>query len=494
LKGIRRLSEPAVLPWYEPAPVSFFTRRPSYPWIVVGTVCVGAFMGQLDASIAQLVLPELEREFQASLSSVSWVAVAYLLTVAALLPVFGRLADIMGRKMLYSGGFLVFVAGSTLCGFAPSLEVLIAARVLQGVGAVLMQANSVAIIVAAVGGANRGRALGLQAAAQAVGLSTGPVLGGLLISSLGWRWVFFLNLPVGLLGTTLALLALPQTRRVGKPPGFDWAGAVLLMPAMTALMIALNEGASWGLASPALIGCLALGTLLLAAFIRRELRIASPLLDLSLFRDRAFSAGNLAGLLSYGILFGVFFLLPFAFERIYAASALEAGLRLAVIPVMLGCLAPVSGWLSDRLGPRWLTVGGMLVTSAALALLFVTLDGSPGRLWLVTLALAIFGLGLGLFTAPNNSAIMSSASASQTGEAGGVLNLMRSFGMSTGIATAAALLSWQLAAMAGHGADTLHAPRPELIAAAHSVIAVFAGVALLAAAASLIRGRPAPTR
>jgi EmrB/QacA subfamily drug resistance transporter len=488
------LSEVAASPWYEPAPVSFFTRRPSYPWIVVGTVCVGAFMGQLDASIAQLVLPELEREFQASLSSVSWVAVAYLLTVAALLPVFGRLADIMGRKMLYSGGFLVFVAGSAICGFAPSLEVLIAARVLQGVGAVLMQANSVAIIVAAAGGANRGRALGLQAAAQAVGLSAGPMLGGLLISSLGWRWVFFLNLPVGLLGSLLGLLALPQTRRVGKAPGFDWAGALLLMPAMTALMIALNEGASWGIASPALIGCLALGVLLLAGFIRRELRAASPLLDLSLFRDRAFSAGNLAGLLSYGILFGVFFLLPFAFERIYGASALEAGLRLAVIPVMLGCLAPLSGLLSDRLGPRWLTVGGMLVTFAALALLFLSLDGSPGRLWLVTLALAIFGLGLGLFTAPNNSAIMSSASVAETGEAGGVLNLMRSFGMSTGIATAAAVLSWQLAAMTGHGGGTLHAPRPDLIAAAHAVVAVFAVFALLAAAASLIRGRPAPAR
>jgi MFS family permease len=149
--GIRRVSEPGAPPWYEPAPVSFLTRRPSYPWIVVGTVCVGAFMGQLDASIAQLVLPELEREFQASLASVSWVVVAYLLTVAALLPVFGRLADIMVRKMLYSGGFLVFVAGSAICGFAPSLEVLIAARVLQGVGAVLMQANSVAIIVAAAG-------------------------------------------------------------------------------------------------------------------------------------------------------------------------------------------------------------------------------------------------------------------------------------------------------------------------------------------------------
>lgn len=476
-------------PWHEPAPVAFLARSPSYPWMIVGTVCIGAFMGQVDASIAQLVLPELETEFQARVSAVSWVAMAYLLTVAALLPIFGRLADIMGRKLLYSGGFLLFIIGSALCGFAPTLPALIGARVLQGVGAGLVQANSVAIIVAAVGGAHRGRAIGLQAAAQAVGLSAGPALGGLLISSLGWRWVFFLNVPVGLLGTILGLLILPQTRTKAAPPHFDWDGAILLAPAMTALMIVLNEAASWGPTSPALIGCLILAVALLAGFIWRELKAKSPLLDLSLFGDRAFSAGNVAGLLSYGILFGMFFLLPFAFERIYGLSSLEAGLRLTVIPIMIGCLAPVSGWLSDRIGARVLTVGGMLITCLGLLLLLASLDGSPGMIWLVTLALAVFGIGQGLFTAPNNSAIMASASADETGEAGGLLNLMRSFGMSTGIAAAAAVLSWELAALSGQGVSMLHASHADRIAASHAVIILFATFALLAAAASLVRGR-----
>lgn len=461
--------------------------------MVVGTVCVGAFMGQLDASIAQLVLPQLEREFAASVSLVSWVAVAYLLTVAALLPIFGRLADIMGRKLLYTSGFLLFVLGSALCGLAPSLAALIASRVLQGVGATLVQANSVAIIVAAAGPARRGRAIGIQAAAQAVGLSAGPALGGLLISSLDWRWVFFINVPVGLLGSVLGWLLLPETRREGPTPRFDWDGALLLAPALTALMVALNEGASWGL-SPALVICLLLAAILLALFIHRETRAKSPLLDLRLFRNSAFAAGNIAGLLSYGILFGVFFLLPFAFERIYGLTSLGAGLRLAVIPVMLGCLAPVSGFLSDRFGPRWLTTGGMLVSFAGLALLLIALDGSTESLWLVTLALAVFGLGQGLFTAPNNSAIMASASASETGEAGGLLNLMRSFGMSTGIATAAAVLSWRLASLSGHSSGTLHAPRHDLIDAAHIVIAVFAVFCLIAAGASLIRPRPMAPR
>jgi EmrB/QacA subfamily drug resistance transporter len=361
--------------------------------------------------------------------------------------------------------------------------------VLQGVGSALVQANSVAIIVAAVGDRRRGRAIGVQAAAQAVGLSAGPALGGLLISTLGWRWVFFLNVPVGLMGTLLGLLILPQTRRDGAAGRFDWDGAILLAPALTALMIALNEVASWGLASPALIFCLLLAAGFLAGFIWRELKAESPLLDLSLFRDLSFSAGNLAGLLAFGTLFGVFFLLPFAFERIYRLSSLEAGLRLTVIPIMIGCLAPLSGRLSDRLGPRALTVGGMVAILAGLLLLLAALDGSPDMLWLVTLALAVFGIGQGLFTAPNNSAILASTPKGETGEAGGLLNLMRSLGTSTGIATAAAVLSWQLATLPGHSIGTLHAPRADLIAAAHAVIAVFAGFALVAAAASLIRGR-----
>ena len=173
----------------EPPPAASVARLPSYWLFVIGTVCIGAFMGQVDSSIAQLLLPKLELEFNARLSTVSWVAVSYLLAMAAFLPIFGRLADMMGRKLLYTGGFLLFVLSSALCGLAPSLPVLIAFRVLQGIGAALLSSNSVAIVVAAAGPARRGRALGILSAAQAVGLSTGPALGGLVLDLLDWRWV-----------------------------------------------------------------------------------------------------------------------------------------------------------------------------------------------------------------------------------------------------------------------------------------------------------------
>ena len=242
----------AVLKGREPPPAQIVARLPAYRWCVVGTVCIGAFMGQVDSSIAQMLLPRLEHEFGARLSTVSWVAVAYLLAMAAFLPIFGRLADMVGRKLLYTGGFLLFVLGSALCGFAPNLPVLIAFRVLQAIGAALLSSNSVAIIVTAAGPERRGRALGIQSAAQAVGLSAGPALGGLVLDTLGWQWVFWINVPVGLVGAVIGWLVIPVTKDLPDDSRFDWKGAFLIVPALTALMAVLNEGHAWGVTSPAL--------------------------------------------------------------------------------------------------------------------------------------------------------------------------------------------------------------------------------------------------
>src|SRR5262245_49458559 len=225
----------------EPPPAQIIARHPSYWWFVIGTVCIGAFMGQVDSSIAQLLLPRLELEFNARLSTVSWVAVAYLLAMAAFLPIFGRLADIVGRKLLYTAGFLLFVLGSWLCGFAPDLPVLITCRVLQAIGAALLSSNSVAIIVMTAGPERRGRALGIQSAAQAVGLGAGPAIGGLVMDTLGWQWVFWINVPVGLAGAAIGWFVIPQTKELPPDHRFDWQGALLIVPVLTAVMTALNE-------------------------------------------------------------------------------------------------------------------------------------------------------------------------------------------------------------------------------------------------------------
>jgi MFS family permease len=457
----------AVLKGHEPPPAEFFTHLKGYRWIVVATVCIGSFMGQVDSSITQLLLPRLEHEFGARLSTVSWVAVAYLLAMAAFLPIFGRLADMVGRKLLYTIGFVLFMLGSACCGLAPNLPVLIGFRVLQAIGAALLSSNSVAIIVMTAGADRRGRALGIQSAAQAVGLGAGPAIGGLVLDTLGWQWVFWIK-------------ALASDER------FDWTGAFLIVPALTSLMMVLNEGHAWGTTSPAFLASALLAVILLTLFMRTERHADAPLVDLGLFRQPGFTSGNIAGLMSWAALFGLFFLMPFVFIRAYGDSALVAGLRLSIVPVLLGAVAPVGGVLYDRLGARIVTVAGMLICVAALALLFGVLDGQPGGLPLVMLALAIFGFGQGLFISPNNSAIMAAAPVQLTGEAGGLLNVMRCIGTSVGIAAGSSLLAWRLQALTGQGSTT-HAPADALLSASHDVILLLGAFAAVTAAVSLVQ-------
>lgn len=477
----------------EPPPPSALAQRSWYPWLVVGTVCVGAFMGQVDSSIAQLVLPVLERDFKLDLSALSWISVAYLLALAVLLPIFGKLADLYGRKLMYLGGFLLFILGSGLCGTANDFGYLVAFRLLQAVGAACLQANSVAIVVDAAGPDRRGRAIGLQAAAQAVGLSTGPALGGLLVYTLSWRWVFWVNVPFGLLGAMIGWVVLPRTATVAADRRFDWFGAAMLAPGLTALVILINQSQTWGIASPAIIGCAGVVVILTPFFVRYERRRPAPLLDLRLFRRYAFWAGNLSGLFSYGMLFGMFFLMPFVFERGYGEDPFVAGLRLAVIPIALGLLSPISGALYDRLQARVLTSVGMSLSLASFVLLTLFLQPGENNLFAVTGALVLLGIGQGLFTSPNNSSIMGAAPPNHAGQAAGVLNVMRSFGTSIGIATAATLLAWRLAAMGGHFIGTLHTPPRMLLAAAREVILAFAAFAAVGGVLSWLRpdrGRP----
>ena len=384
--------------------------------------------------------------------------------------------------------------GSALCGFAPNLPVLIAFRVLQGIGAALLSSNSVAIVVAAAGPERRGRALGILSAAQAVGLSAGPAIGGLLLEELDWRWVFWINVPFGLAGTVIGWFVLPPTKDLPDDGRFDWKGAFLIAPALTALVAVLNEGYAWGATSPILLGCALLATILLALFISVERHADAPLIDLKLFRAGAFAAGNIAGLMSYAALFGIFFVMPFMFVRVYRDSILAAGLRLSIVPVMLGAVAPIGGALYDRLGPRLLTLSGMLICVVGLVLLFAVLDGTPESLPLVMLALAVFGIGQGLFISPNNSAIMAAAPAGLTGEAGGLLNVMRSFGISIGIAAATSLLAWRLAVLTGSGHNTLHAEAAHLVSAGRDVIMLLAGFAAIAGAVSLSGTASRPPR
>ncbi len=459
-------------------PRGMTAQAPSH-WTVVATVCVGATMAALDASIVNVAMPTLRTEFRRPVAEVEWVALAYLLVLASLLTVFGRLGDLLGRGRIYVTGFALFGLASAVCGLAPSLGALIAARAVQAVGASMMQSNSIALITAATPPQQRGRAIGVQGAAQATGLAIGPVAGGWLLSHAGWQWLFYVNVPIALLGIVLGLRFLPLRRAQQERLRFDYLGAALFAVAAFAGLLALSQGGEWGWRSGATIVA-GLATLAaLAGFVWREQRTAEPLVDLRLFTQPTIALGNFTGLLSYLLLYGTLFLVPFLLEDQRGLEPQAVGLLLAPVPLGLSLAAPLGGWLSDRLGPRALTATGMALGALAVAALAFQGGHSP---LLLAVELALLGTGMGLFTPPNNSSVMGAAPPGALSVVGGLLNLTRSLGMSLGVALAGTLLTARLAAYTG----ALDAASAHAAAYRDSLLAL-AGLAALAALLSLFR-------
>jgi EmrB/QacA subfamily drug resistance transporter len=472
----------------EPVPASFFVRSAFYPWLIVSCACFGGFMGQLDASIVQLAMPSLETAFDAPINAVSWVAVGYMLAVACALPIFARLAEIAGRKSFFLSGFASFAILSTLCGFAPTLGSMVGLRVLLGIGAAMTGANSVVILVTAVGPERRGKALGIMAATQAVGFAMGPTVGGLLLGTLGWRWVFWVNVPLSLLAFVLSWLIVPKTATFGGDSRFDWLGAAFLVPALATLLVVIAQFHAWG-PSPALVACLVAAPILLAAFIWSEGRTTAPLLDLRLFRSRSFSAGTIGVLLSYAMLFGMFFAMSYAFVRGYREQPVAAGLRLTIIPVALGVVAPFAGSVSERYSRLVLVAGPVLCGLSALTLT-QTLSGAQGSLPIVMIGLAVYGVGLGLYIASNNNETMAAAPIEKSATAGGLINLLRIFGAGAGVAASATVLAWRLDPGVGAQIRTSQTQPLTLIAAVDAILVLLAIFAAIGTATALIRDRP----
>lgn len=463
----------------EPARPAAIRERPGAHWYAVATVCIGAFMGQLDASIVTLAFPALEQEFDTSVSAVTWVGLTYLLVLVALVAPMGRLSDMVGRKLLYIYGFGVFIIGSALCGMAPDLLWLNVYRAVQAIGAAMLQANSVAIIFAAMPRDKLGRGIGVQGAAQAMGLALGPAVGGLLVSLGGWRLIFWVNVPMGLVGMALGWFFIPRTAERAARTRFDLVGLALFFPAVVAFMAALSLGNDLGWTSIVLIVLAAVALLAGALFVARQWRTSSPLIPLGLFRRLAFSAGIGSGLLSYLVMFGALFVMPFYLQRALGLGADAAGLLLTIMPVVLGLIAPVAGRWADRFGPRPLTVVGMTVSGVSLAFLALWADRIP--LAAVAAALVILGAGMGMFTPPNNAAIMAAAPAGQAGVAAGVLNMTRGMGTALGLAVTGLVFT----AVAGANASGAEPVTAGFTAAAW----LLAGVALVAAVLAALRGR-----
>ncbi|MEM5775024.1 MAG: DHA2 family efflux MFS transporter permease subunit, partial [Anaerolineaceae bacterium] len=320
---------------------------------------MGIFLGTIDGSIVNITLPTMVDDFNTSFATIQWVVLVYLLTVSVLMLGMGRLADIKGKKPVYTVGFAVFIVGSLLCGLSPTVETLIAARVLQGIGSAMVMALGMAIITEAFPPQERGRALGITGAIVSIGIVTGPTLGGLIVKNLSWHWIFFVNIPIGLIGIPMILRFVPDLRPVGNQK-FDFAGAGTLLVTLMCLLMGLNLGQRNGFSDPLVLALLGGFAVFLFLFIQAERRSAQPMIDLSLFGNVLLRTNLITGFLTFVTQAGSIFLLPFYLQNALGYDPQKAGFLMAVVPVCLGIVAPLSGALSDKIGTRPITALGLV--------------------------------------------------------------------------------------------------------------------------------------
>jgi len=464
-------------------------------WAVLAIVAVGVFMATLDSSIVNISLPTIARAFGVPLSgAVEWVIIAYLVVVAGVLLTTGRLADMIGRKPIWAAGLIIFTAGSAICGVAPSLGLLIAARSLQGLGGALVMAISPAMLTSAFSAHERGKALGMNAVVVALGVSAGPTLGGIITTYLSWRWIFYVNVPIGIIGVVATLLVLTERLHRGKGH-FDPLGAILLAIGLVLLTLGLSFGQEWGWSSPLLISSLAIGVVALVALYMVEKRVTNPIINLSMLHNRVFLSANLSLILSFLALFAVSFMLPFYLEELRGFPTEMAGLLLTPLPLTIAVFAPFSGALADRIGTRWLAATGL--TLACIGLVLISQLNAQSSIWDIIWRLIVTGLGQALFQSPNNSALMGAAPKGQQGSASGFLATGRVVGQSLSVALAGAIFTSLGGATAGSILVSNHAISAAQISSLqqtfsngfHMTFIVCASIAAIGILASLVRGK-----
>lgn len=476
-------------------------REHANKWAMLGIVGVGIFMATLDSSIVNISLPTIAQYFGVPLNgAVEWVIIAYLVVVAGVLLTIGRLADMIGHKPIWVAGLIIFTSGSALSGAALSLGMLIASRALQGFGGALLMAISPAMLTGAFPSSERGRALGLNAVIVALGTSAGPTLGGIITTHLSWRWIFYVNVPIGIIGVIITLLVLTERMRRGQQGRFDPLGAVLLAIGLVALTLGLSFGQEWGWSSSLLIITLVVAAIAIVALYLTEKRVRHPIIDLSLLHRRVFLSANLSLILSFLALFAVSFMMPFYLEELRGFSTETAGLLLTPLPLTIALIAPFSGVLADRFGTRWLAASGLAI--ACIGLVLISQLNAHSSMLDIIWRLVFTGVGQALFQSPNNSALMGDAPRAQQGSAAGFLATGRVVGQSVSVALAGAIF----VGLGGAAAGAILASPARINALqvsalehtfSHSFEVAFIVCAAIAAVgifASLVRGKEQKTR
>jgi len=423
-------------------------KQDNYKWLALSCTTLGALLSVLNSSTLTVALPVISRDLHSSLEIIMWTLMIYMLAITVLVPSIGRFADIIGRKKLYVSGFAIFTCSSLLCGIINSGGQLVAARFVQAVGGSLMLATSTAIVTDAFPATQLGTALGINVMVISAGAVIGPILGGIL-TAWNWRWLFFFNFPLGIIGTVWAWFQLRETVKLPRGQHFDWQGTMLFTISLSLFLVALTFGDMVGWLSPFIILGLLVGILLMVAFIYIENKVDQPMLDLSLFKKRILAAAYISNFLN-GIARGaVTILMIFFFQIIWGKTPLEAGIMLTPFALAMMVIAPISGRLSDRYGSRELSSLGLAVS--AIGLLGLTQLQYSTPVGMIMLWMVLMGLGSGFFFSPNTNAIMGSVAPERRGIAAGTRTMMNNAGMLVSMAMGLALITSSMSPTALQG-------------------------------------------
>ena len=411
----------------------------SRKWWTLGALAFALFMIMLDNTVVNVALPSIQRDLGIGLSELEWTVNAYALTFAVLMLSGGKLADFFGRRRVFLIGLAVFTLSSLVCGLAATGETLIGARTVQGVGAALMMPATLSIISATFPPHQRGMAIGIWAGVSAMALAIGPLIGGVVTEHIDWGWIFFLNVPIGVLGLIVGRLVIRESRDTSHEQRLDVPGLAASAVALFALTFALIEANSFGWGDPVIVGLFALSAAALGLFVWLELHQRAPMLDLSLFRSSTFAGANVVAMLVTLAMFGVFFFMSIYMQNVLGYSATETGAAFLPMTILIILIAPAAGKFSDRVGSRWLMTAGMGCLTVAL-IVFSRL-GLDSTFWDIFPGLVVGGLGMALVMTPMTAAALGSVPVAKSGVGSGVLNTFRQVGGALGIAVMGAIVA-----------------------------------------------------
>jgi EmrB/QacA subfamily drug resistance transporter len=439
--------------------------RFEYKWIALAVVLSGTIMTILDSTIVNIAIPTLQRDLHAgSYTEIAWVVTGYLLAQGAVIPLSGWATDRWGTKRLYLITIVMFTVASMLCGVSQNLGELIFFRVVQGIGGGMLMPIGMTIILQAVGPQQMGRVMGIFGVPMLIAPAVGPVLGGWFVQDFTWRLIFYVNVPIGIIGFIAAIRFLRESRRTARLR-LDVIGLLTGVPAVVALMYAVDRSTQLGWSSPQVVSLLVASAVLMAAFVRRQLRAREPLLQLSLFRDRTFSWAMALSFVVVTAMFGTMLLLPLYLQEVHGYDAIETGLLLLPQAAMAAVSMPLGGFLTDRIGPKWVVATGMiLLTLGSILLAQIHYDSSN---WLVIAALMLRGFAMGFAMMPTMSAALARVPRQYTSRASSITNTLQRLSSSVGIAVLVTVLAGQFGTAASQ--TTCAPPATVVIAAANAL-------------------------